>query len=137
MQLDLQQLCDQVAFHRSLNLRVRKSNGGVAFVATVGPEYLVDIEVETVHGGIVASLLDIAATFALIAGTDHDWVTVDLRVDYLRPVRGGDVTITGNVVRAGRTFGRSRAELVAGDGAICAVAIGTFASAAETRGAKP
>ena len=125
--IDLQELCDGVPFHRQLGLEVSRTEGGVRFQCEIGREFVVDEKSGAVHGGIVASLLDTAATFALIAHTDHDWVTVDLRIDYLRPSRAGSLTISGGVVRAGRSIGRARAELSDGNGVVCATAIGTFA----------
>src|SRR5581483_8931797 len=107
MPIDLQARCDHVPFHRMLNLSVSRTEEGVTFQSTVTPEYLVDHEQAIVHGGIVGSLLDTAATFALISETGHDWVTVDLRVDYLRPTRAESLTITGRVIRAGRSIGRA------------------------------
>jgi len=80
------------------------------------------------HGGAAAMLLDAALTFALIAATDHDWTTVDLRVDYLRPVPIAGVRVIGEVVQAGRRIGRAEGELVDHEGSVCARAVGTFAA---------
>src|SRR5579875_2978182 len=101
-QLDLQALSDQSALHRALGVRIERSTGGVAIIASVDSDYAVDAGASIVHGGIVATLLDTAATFALIAETDHDWVTIDLRVDYLRPTPLDAVTVRGEVLRAGK-----------------------------------
>jgi uncharacterized protein (TIGR00369 family) len=78
------------------------------------------------HGGAAATLLDTALTFALIAETDRDWTTVDLRVDYLRPVPIAGVQVIGEVVHAGRRVGRAQGELLAHEGSVCARAVGTF-----------
>ena len=126
-QLDLQGLSDEVPFHTRLGLRVARTEAGVTFDADVGDEYVVDGKTGAIHGGIVASLLDTAATFALIAQSGHDWLTVDLRIDYLRPSRSGALTVKGEVVRAGRSIGRARAELTDRTGTLSATAIGTFA----------
>jgi uncharacterized protein (TIGR00369 family) len=80
------------------------------------------------HGGAAAMLLDTALTFALIAATDHDWTTVDIRVDYLRPVAIGEVRVTGQVVKAGRRIGRAEGDLRDRQGSVCARAVGTFAA---------
>jgi uncharacterized protein (TIGR00369 family) len=78
------------------------------------------------HGGVAATLLDTALTFALIAATDRDWTTVDLRVDYLRPVPIAGVRVTGEVMHAGRRIGRAQGELLDHEGSGCARAVGTF-----------
>jgi uncharacterized protein (TIGR00369 family) len=78
------------------------------------------------HGGTAAMLLDTALTFALIAATDRDWSTVDLRVDYLRPVPIAGVRVIGEVVHAGRRIGRAQGHLLDHEGSVCARAVGTF-----------
>lgn len=128
---DLQALSDQVPLHQRLGLHLERTERGVTCRASVGTEFLVDASQGTVHGGIIATLLDTAATFALIATSGHDWVTVDLRVDYLRPVQTGDVTIDGHVLRAGRRLGSARSVVRDAAGTECAVAIGTFAASGE------
>lgn len=57
-----------------------------------------------VHGGVLASLIDIAGDYALAIRLGHFVPTVDLRCDYLRPA-AGDLRAEARVVRAGRTLG--------------------------------
>jgi uncharacterized protein (TIGR00369 family) len=125
-QLDLQTLCDESPFHRALGLRIERSVEGVILHTSLGSGFAVNGRGTNAHGGVVASLLDSAATFALIGKTGQDWVTVDLRVDYLRPVRLGELTIQGEVIRAGRSIGRARSGLRDSEGQLCALATGTF-----------
>ena len=79
-----------------------------------------------VHGGAIASLIDIAGTFAIIAAVGHDVVTVDLRVDYLRPVMSGDLYATARPVRVGRSLAVADVEVAAENGKIAAVGRGLF-----------
>jgi len=79
-----------------------------------------------VHGGAIASLIDIAGTFAIIAADGCDAVTVDLRVDYLRPVTSGDLVATARPVRVGRALAVADVEVTAADGRIAAVGRGLF-----------
>jgi uncharacterized protein (TIGR00369 family) len=79
-----------------------------------------------VHGGAIASLIDIAGTFAIIAAVGHDVVTVDLRVDYLRPVMSGDLLATARPVRVGRSLAVADVEVAAENGKIAAVGRGLF-----------
>jgi uncharacterized protein (TIGR00369 family) len=80
----------------------------------------------TAHGGALATLLDTALTFALIAQTDHDWTTSDLRLDYLRPIGIGPVHVEAWVVQTGRRMGRAEGRLTDGNDRECARAIGAF-----------
>jgi uncharacterized protein (TIGR00369 family) len=128
-ELDLQALCDESPFLVALGVRIERSAQGVVLQTALGSGFSVDGRRKTAHGGVVASLLDTAATFALIAQSNHDWVTVDLRVDYLRPTSLGQVTVQGEIVYAGRSLGRARADLRDETGRVCAVTVGTFAPA--------
>jgi len=57
-----------------------------------------------VHGGVIASLIDTAAAFALLTllKRDQTSTTVDLTIHYLRPLLEGRVTAEARVIRAGR-----------------------------------
>jgi uncharacterized protein (TIGR00369 family) len=60
--------------------------------------------------------------------TQRIWSTVDLRIDYLRPVRLGDVEVRGTVVHAGSSIARCRAELLDGEGRMVACGVATLAA---------
>lgn len=83
-----------------------------------------------VHGGILATLLDLAGDFALATLVGRGIPTIDLRVDYLRPaLPGRALTATGTVVRAGRRLGVADARVVdAEDGRELAIARGAWAT---------
>ncbi len=126
---ELQRLVDTSPVHRALGLRARAAQAGVVFDASPGPEHTTD-ERDVLHGGVVATILDTAATFALIDSTGADWSTVDLRIDYLRPAPVAPLEVSGHVVQAGRRIGRARAELAErGSGRLLASAVGTFVRA--------
>ncbi len=55
------------------------------------------------HGGAIATLVDSTATFACSAMLGKTVPTMNIRVDYLRPAAGTDLTATARVIRAGRT----------------------------------
>jgi uncharacterized protein (TIGR00369 family) len=57
-----------------------------------------------VHGGVLASLMDTAAAFAILTllEADQTFTTVDLTVHYLRPLLAGRATAQARVLRAGR-----------------------------------
>jgi len=57
------------------------------------------------HGGVIASLIDIAGDFALIAILGYGVPTINFRVDYLRPAANTDLLAQARVRRAGRTIG--------------------------------
>lgn len=123
---DLQELYERSPLHRWLGLSVSGGeDGGVVLRGLLNPVVAVDASRGIVHGGIVTALLDIAATFALVAHTGRDWFTADLRVDFLRLAAVGRVEVCAHVLRAGSTLGRATAQLGA-DGEVCAIATGTW-----------
>jgi len=130
---ELQRLLDTTPLHRALGLRVASvGGGGIVLRAEAGPDHLVEDGGDYLHGGVVATVLDSAATFALIGATGTDWSTVDLRIDYLRPAPPGPLEIRGAVIQVGRRLGRAGAEVVAaGGGPVLASATGTFVRAGQ------
>jgi uncharacterized protein (TIGR00369 family) len=57
-----------------------------------------------IHGGAVASLIDSAATFAVVTRLEpgERVTTTDLTIHYLRPITSGRLTATARIVRGGR-----------------------------------
>jgi uncharacterized protein (TIGR00369 family) len=68
--------------------------GRAAFALAPGPEHLSPLG--TVHGGILATLLDTAVGCAIHTTLDADdaYTTVDLDVKFVRPVRPGQGRVT-------------------------------------------
>lgn len=123
---ELQRLVDTSPVHSALGLRARTAEEGVLFDTVPGREHSTDGG-EVLHGGIVATMLDTAATFALIASTGIDWSTIDLRIDYLRPAPVAPLEVRGHAIQVGRRFGRAKAELAdPQSGRLLAAAVGTF-----------
>ncbi len=85
-----------------------------------------------VHGGILAALSDttaaIAAYTAVPRGTEI--ATVELKINFLEPVRGGRIRAEGHVLRVGRNFVVTECEIFNEDGSMAAKALLTFGAAA-------
>ncbi len=78
-----------------------------------------------VHGGAIASLIDCAGDFAVIAAVGYDVPTIDLRVDYLRPATG-ELTATARVRKAGRSVAVADVDVTDGAGRLVAIGRGVF-----------
>lgn len=78
------------------------------------------------HGGVLASLLDIAMVSAARAqvGVLKVVGTVDLHIQYLRPGHG-DITVTGHMEHMSRTLAFCRAEAVDAAGHLVAMSSAT------------
>lgn len=84
---------------------------------------------ETLHGGIIAMMLDASAGFAasLARGGDLSPVlTVALNTQFLAAARQGRVVATGTVKRAGRSICYADAEMRDADGTLLATGNGVF-----------
>ena len=76
----------------------------VVAAALIDPDGRVLIA-ERPPGKAIASLIDIAGDFALIAVLGYGVPTINFRVDYLRPAANADLLAQARVRRAGRTIG--------------------------------
>lgn len=81
------------------------------------------------HGGPIASLIDSAGDYALIALLDTVVPTVNLRIDYLRPAAGEFLLASAQVRRAGKTVGVVDIDVTDPTGALCAVGRGCYGTA--------
>ena len=56
------------------------------------------------HGGVIASLIDSASAFAVMSQLEPDksTTTIDLTIQYLRPLLKGQIRAHARVLRAGR-----------------------------------
>jgi acyl-CoA thioesterase len=80
------------------------------------------------HGGVLFSLADTAmgaALFSLLPATEI-CATIEIKMNFLKPVTEGLLTCEARVLRRGRTTAVLEARLENGGGAV-AVALGTFA----------
>lgn len=133
--MDLFHLMRASPFHRWLGVELIGADGGEVTVRLpFRPEFTGDDKGHSIHGGIIATLADIAGCFAVISAVGRDVPTVDLRMDYLRMARPGDDLIAvARTVKAGRTLGLADVEVRTGDGRLIAVARGNFVTSAPAR----
>jgi uncharacterized protein (TIGR00369 family) len=79
----------------------------------------------TLHGGVLATALDIAMGHLLNHHNGGPGTTLEMKVQYLAPVRGGRVTCRGEALRRGGTW-FLRAEAREAEGALVAFATSTW-----------
>jgi acyl-CoA thioesterase len=70
-------------------------------------------EAGVLHGGVTATLVDAAAGVALLRhfGGKRAATTVELKVNYFRPVTGGKVRARARLIRVGATISVGRVEV--------------------------
>ena len=127
----LQELITRGPFNRWLNFTVVKAgDDGVELKAVWREEWVVNPERRYTHGGILASIIDVAADFAIAARLGRPVPTIDLRVDYHKAAMPGDITAEGRVVRMGNQYSTAEAYLYNLDGELVASGRGTYLTAA-------
>jgi uncharacterized protein (TIGR00369 family) len=80
------------------------------------------------HGGVIATLIDVAGDFAVALMVGGPVPTINLRVDYLRPASNTSLMATARVRRAGRTVGVVDIDVHDDNGKLVAVGRGTYSA---------
>ena len=120
---------DHSPFMRFLGLQlVRAEEGSVEIRLPFRDEFLRNDGSDWLHGGVVSALADITGDYAVITQTGAGVPTIDLRVDYLRPARRGDLMATGKTLRVGRTVSVADVEIRDPHGTVVAVGRAVYAS---------
>jgi uncharacterized protein (TIGR00369 family) len=104
------------------------ADGTVVVRPPFRPEFRRGRESRFYHGGVLASLADIAAHAAIAVHVGRMVPTIDLRIDYLWGAPAGDLSATERILIVGRSVGRADVEIVTADGKIVAVARGAFST---------
>jgi len=124
----LQQIISRGPFNQWLNFTILKIDAaGIELKAAWREEWVVNPSRGYTHGGILATLVDVVADYALAAQLGTPVPTVDLRVDYHRPAGQGDLTVKAKVLRRGGSFACSEAYVYDKDGELVASGRGTYA----------
>jgi uncharacterized protein (TIGR00369 family) len=68
----------------------------------------------TLHGGVLCDIADAAMGLAYAATLDagERFATLELKMNFLKPVRSDKLTATGRVVKGGRTVGLVECDVV-------------------------
>jgi uncharacterized protein (TIGR00369 family) len=120
---------DSSPYQRFLGLTlISAEKGSVEIRLPFRPEFLREDGSDWLHGGIVSAFVDILGDYAIVTEVGTGVPTIDLRVDYLRPARRGDLVGIGKVVRVGRTVSIANAEVRDESGTLVAVGRGVYAS---------
>jgi uncharacterized protein (TIGR00369 family) len=87
---------------------------GLSYVETNGDEVVMRLDPTPtalgyedppmLHGGALATLVDTAGWYAVMAKAPATWVAVDLRSDFLRMADLAPLRVTARCLRAGRTL---------------------------------
>lgn len=86
--------------------------GRVVMEMDAGPQHANPMG--TVHGGILCDLADAAMGMAYASSLDEGetFTTLELKINFLKPVWTGRLTATGRLVKGGRTVGLTECDVV-------------------------
>ncbi len=81
----------------------------------------------TLHGGIMTDLADASMGVATMStlGDEESFTTLELKMNFLRPVKEGELTAESRVLHRGRTIALTESVLKNGEGKEVARAIAT------------
>lgn len=104
---------------------VEAENGQAVFHMQAGPAHANPMG--TLHGGILCDLADAAMgiAYATLLKDDESFTTIELKINYLKPVWNSELIATASVVRAGRTVGLVECEVSDDKGHLVAKASST------------
>jgi uncharacterized protein (TIGR00369 family) len=126
----VQELVTRGPYHQWLGLKVIAiEEDGIELKATWREEWVVNPERRHTHGGVIATLIDLGADWAMVGKTGRGVPTIDLRVDYHAAAMPGDLTVRGKIVRMGSQFSTSEARVFDAAGKLLASGRGTYFTA--------
>ena len=99
--------------------------GRVTFELDAGPEH--SSPPGTLHGGILCDLADAAMGCANLSQLEEgeSFATVELKINFLKPVWTGRITAVGEVIKAGRTLSLLGCRITDESGSLVAYATST------------
>jgi acyl-CoA thioesterase len=119
---------DPSTFYGFLGMRLEELGEGTSrFVMPVTPGFFNAGGV--VHGGVMASIADASIAAALATLVDHAreiMATVEMKINYIAPVRGGDIVCEAVIIQKGRSVAVGEAIVRDGNGKLLAKAMATF-----------
>jgi len=114
---------EEFPLHRFLGLRLEEERPGFARISMkTGPNTLGGVG-GSVHGGLLAALVDIAmlqAQFTLIEPDEQPAGTADLNITYLRPALGERIYAEAAVLKKGRSLIVTEVSILDEQGTLCA-----------------
>lgn len=114
-------------FYQLLGLRVEALGGGTAKVRVPVGERLHQLQ-GAVHGGVAAALADTCVGVALLTlvPPGHRAVTVEMKINFLAPVKEGELVGEGRIVHKGRRLALGEADIHDQSGGLVAKALVTY-----------
>jgi uncharacterized protein (TIGR00369 family) len=126
----VQELVTRAPYHQWLGLKlVALHDEGIELKATWREDWVVNPDRRYTHGGVLATLIDIGADWAMVKKLGRAVPTINLHVDYHAVAMPGDLSVKGRIVRMGSQFSTSEAHVLDAQGKLLASGRGTYLTA--------
>lgn len=128
---ELQGLLDGSPFTKFLSVKVTEADADQGSVVLRMDSRLEIQRIDgspQIHGGPLAALIDTAGDLAVAQAVGGAVPTIDMKVDYLRPVMGDYVLARAQARRVGRTVGVADIEIVDAEDRLCAIGRAVYAA---------
>jgi len=131
--LDLSERARSIPFLRHLGLELLDHRPGRARMRfRIRPEHLNYLN--TLHGGVICSLIDSVAYFALrpLLSQDLPLPTLEMKVNFLRPMSEGIILAEAEALHAGKRVMVAQVRVADSEGRLCAFGtVSCFVASAE------
>lgn len=122
-----QERIDVSPFQRWLGLKVAEVESGRLVVTVPWKEELVSNPTPpTVHGGILASIIDLMGLYTVLTTGNLSLATVDLRVDYHRPAGVGEMRAEARIIKLGSKVSTAETQVTDANGKLLASGRGVY-----------
>lgn len=123
----LQAGLDVSPFQRWLGLKAEEVGAGRIVIGLQWrDEFVSNPATRSMHGGVLASLIDLGGLYALLAAKAPAAATVDLRVDYHRPASGEAIRAVCQVIKIGSKVSSAGVEIFGATGQLVASGRGVY-----------
>lgn len=80
----------------------------------------------TLHGGVLATVMDISMGHLIHHSYGRSGATIEMKIQYMRPLRANNATCTGKFLKRGRSIAFLESRLEDASGELVAVATSTW-----------
>jgi uncharacterized protein (TIGR00369 family) len=129
----LQQMLDAYEFHRILKMQVVEVSNphSVRLRLPFSPSYALLSATGNYHGGVLASLADVAGSLACIVDGAKPFATMHMAIDFLKSPCGCDLYASAKVIKSDGKVAVADVEIIDEANTVYAVSRGSW-SAIET-----
>ena len=123
----LDALIRSAPYHRWLGITLQAlTDGEIVILMPWREEFVAEPRIRYTHGGLLMTLIDLAADFAVAAKLGRGVPTVDLRVDFHRAAMPGPLLARATVIKLGGTLATAEARVFDEGGALLASGRGVY-----------